>query len=40
MGLAREPGTELLRGPETGLAKQLGNWMLMDGPGKLLQRME
>jgi hypothetical protein len=37
---AREPEPEFLREPETELAKQLGNWLLMDGPRKLLQRME
>jgi hypothetical protein len=40
MGPAREPGTELLREPATGLEKHSGNWLLKDGPRKLLQRME
>jgi hypothetical protein len=48
MGLAREPGTDLLGKLETELAREptkeftrhSGNWLLRYGPRKLLQRME
>jgi len=47
MELAREPGTKLLGEPEEELAREpateltqhSGDWLLMDGTRKLLQRM-